>query len=98
MLYPCGSGFIFNKIRLNSIKFVITGSDRRMRVCNRSRAPNEQWALKHSVENYNSLYNYFFMIEIIRTARFIILATHLRKIGISVPPYVGSSTEIAVIK
>ncbi len=34
-----------------------------------------------------SSYNYFFMIEIIRTARSIIPATHLRKIGISVPPY-----------
>ncbi len=35
-----------------------------------------------------SAYNYFFMIEIIRTVRSIIPATHLQKIGISVPPYV----------
>ncbi len=35
-----------------------------------------------------STYNYFLMIEIIRTVRFIIPATHLRKTGISVPPYV----------
>ncbi len=35
-----------------------------------------------------SEYNYFFTIEIIRAARSIIPATHLRKIGISVPPYV----------
>ncbi len=32
-------------------------------------------------------YYYFFMIEIIQTARSI-PATHLRKTGISVPPYV----------
>ncbi len=62
--------FHFYKIRLNSIKFVIIGSDRRMQVCNRSRA-----------------YNYFFMIEIIRTAHSIIPVTHLRKTGISAPPY-----------
>ncbi len=33
-------------------------------------------------------HNYFLMIEIIRTAHSIIPATHLRKMGISVPPYV----------
>ncbi len=55
---------------LNSMKFVITGDDRRMQVCS------------------ISTYNYFFMIEIIRTAHSIIPVTHLRKTGISVPPYV----------
>ncbi len=34
------------------------------------------------------MYIYFFKNEIIRTARSIIPATHLRKTGISVPPYV----------
>ncbi len=33
-------------------------------------------------------YNYFFMIEIIRTVCSIIPAMHLRKTGISVPPYI----------
>ncbi len=35
-----------------------------------------------------SAYNYFFMIEIIRTVCSIIPATHLQNTGISVPPYV----------
>ncbi len=34
------------------------------------------------------MYNYFFITEIIRTARSIIPSSHLRKTGISVPPYV----------
>ncbi len=35
-----------------------------------------------------SVYNFFLKIDIIRTAHSIIPATHLRKTGISVPPYV----------
>ncbi len=80
MLYPCGSCFIFT---LNSIKFVITGDDRRMQGCSRSQAPIEPGKLVPI-----SAYNYFYMIEIIRTVSSIIPTMHLQKTGISVLPYV----------
>ncbi len=40
------------------------------------------------MQSLTGAHNYFFMIEIIRTARSIIPAMHHRKTGISVPPYV----------